>query len=223
MPRDPRRQVSQDGIDCARQYCHVYPAIGQEANCALQPAWARGFFSCRALFMSRTQRGVSRESDMQGVDQLLRAGGLDVETLAARFGLGPVQARSAMGALLPAVAGGFQRLGPAAGTVAESQGVAGASDADTAIGNAVLGQIFGSKEVSRQVADHAAGQSGVSNTILKAMLPIVATEVAKHVAGDGNVPPGAAGDLGGLLGLVFGGGDAGGNPLDDILSGFGRR
>ena len=42
-------------------------------------------------------------------------------------------------------------------------------------GNEVLGQIFGSKDVSRSVADHAAGQTGISAGLLKQMLPILAS------------------------------------------------
>lgn len=132
-----------------------------------------------------------------------------------------------MGSLIPAVAGGFQQrartdtLGPvedAANSIAQP---------DTASGNDVLGHIFGSKDVSRQVADHAAGQSGVSSTVLKAMLPIVAAMVAKHLAtqsggggiggmlgsllGPGANPDTAAGGPGGLFG--------GDNPLSSILGG----
>lgn len=181
---------------------------------------------------------------MQGLNDILGSSGMDLGSLGGQFGLSPEQTQSAMGSLLPAVLGGFHKTDPdrvaaaidtkganAAGGP-NSSGSVGGGQLDTAAGNDVLGQIFGSKDVSRQVADHAAGQSGVSSTVLKAMLPIVAAMVARHLAQNG----GGAGGLGGMLGSILGGGDGagggagglggilggltgggGGNPLDAIL------
>lgn len=42
-------------------------------------------------------------------------------------------------------------------------------------GNSILGHIFGSKEQSRQVAQQASQQSGMSPAILKKLLPMAAT------------------------------------------------
>lgn len=155
---------------------------------------------------------------MQGLDQILGASGMDIGALASRFGLDSGQARSAMGALVPAVAGGFQKQTETGDTTAIAP-LVGEPDTDT--GNDILGQIFGSKEVSREVASHAAAQSGVSSTILKAMLPVVAAMVAKHLAG--GTSGGGAGGLGGLLGSVLGGGTGGGGaPLESILAKLGR-
>ena len=106
-------------------------------------------------------------------------------------------------------------------------------------GNDVLGQIFGSKDVSRAVAQNAASQSGLDSTLLKKMLPMLAMLVAGYMAkqrGAGNAArPSPAGGLGGLLGgQPAGAGSAtpgaaapglasildmngDGNPLDDIL------
>lgn len=55
-----------------------------------------------------------------------------------------------------------------------------ASIADQALikdGNGILGHIFGSKDVSRNVAGRAAEQTGISSAILRKMLPMVATLV----------------------------------------------
>lgn len=165
---------------------------------------------------------------MQGLDEILGSSGMDLNSLAARFGLSPEQAQSAMGSLVPAVTGGFQQraqtdsLGPVEDTANNID------QPDTAGGNDILGHIFGSKDVSRQVADHAAGQTGVSSTVLKAMLPIVAAMVAKHLAAQsgggglggalGSLLGGAGGTGGGLAGGLGGilGGD---NPLASILGG----
>jgi hypothetical protein len=155
---------------------------------------------------------------MQALDDMLGSSGLDIDSLASRFGLTPEQARSAIGSLLPAVAGGMQQraqtdsLGPVIDTAS------GIDQPDAASGNDILGHIFGSKDVSRQVADHASGQSGISSTVLKAMLPVVAAMVAKHLAANGG--DGGNGGIGGLLGSLLGGGAATGG-LGAILGGDG--
>lgn len=166
---------------------------------------------------------------MQNIDQILGSSGMDLGQLGARFGLTPEQTRSALGSLMPAVLGGFHKQAdslPNAANVAEP---------NTSAGNDILGQIFGTKDVSRQVADHAADQSGVSSAVLKAMLPIVAAMVARYLATNGGT--GTGGGLGGILASVLGGGTASaggtagglggmfggsGNPLDAILNGLRR-
>ena len=56
-------------------------------------------------------------------------------------------------------------------------------------GNAILGHIFGSKDVSRQVAAHAATNTGIDAGILKQRLPVVASMVMgalkQHAVGGG--------------------------------------
>jgi len=177
---------------------------------------------------------------MQGLDAILGSSGMDVGALARQFGLDPDQASSALGSLVPAVAGGFQRKADQGDLAPVTQTANTIDQPDTTAGNDILGHIFGNKDVSRQVADHAAGQTGLSSTVLKAMLPVVAAMVAKHVAAnaDGGAASGNAGGLGGMLGSVLGGGAGGmgggigggglgglgamlggGNPLDAILSG----
>ncbi len=44
-------------------------------------------------------------------------------------------------------------------------------------GNAILGHVFGSKDVSRNVAGHAAEATGIDSSIIKKLLPLVATTV----------------------------------------------
>lgn len=173
---------------------------------------------------------------MQGLDELIGSSGMDLGTLGARFGLSEEQTRAAMGSLMPAVAGGFQKRAEA-GDIETVAAVApqGAPDADA--GNRVLGEIFGSKDVSREVASQAAGQSGVSSTILKAMLPIVAgivaQQLAKKMGGGGGggglggaLGGGLGGGLGGALGGALAGGGAGGGLggiLGSILGGGQRQ
>ena len=179
---------------------------------------------------------------MQGLDQVLGSSGMDLGSLGTRFGLSPEQTNSALGSLMPAVVGGFHKQAEAGDPAGVADAAGAVEQPDTQSGNDILGRIFGNKDVSRQVADHAAAQSGVSSTILKSMLPVVAAMVARHVASNGGVSggslggmlgsvlagggsgagglPGLGGGLGGLGGLL--GGHGGSNPLDAILGGLRR-
>ena len=100
--------------------------------------------------------------------------------------------------------------------------VLGPQPTDVSRGNDVLGQIFGSKDVSRAVAQNAASQSGLDPSLLKKMLPMLAMLVTGYMAkqaGGGAASAqqdasagglgGLGGGLGGLLGgLLSGGGGA---------------
>ena len=192
---------------------------------------------------------------MQLSDILNQTGGL--QSIARELGIGDDEAARAASALTPAVLGGFRKQADShpqglqgLGGLMNSLGGGGLLDAvlapsptNTAPGNDVLGQIFGSKDVSRAVAQNAASQTGQDPSLLKKMLPmlamVVAGYMAKHQSG-GAQTSGSSGGLGGLLGGVFGGGrqqaanvadddDLDGllprgksNPLDDILGRLGR-
>ncbi len=77
-------------------------------------------------------------------------------------------------------------------------------------GNAVLGQVLGSKEVSRNVASQAAEATGVDSDVIKKLLPMLATTVMGVL---GNKTQGLQG---GDLGAMLNGG--GGSPMDLISS-----
>ena len=89
-------------------------------------------------------------------------------------------------------------------------------------GNAILGHIFGSRDVSREVAMRAAGSTGIGAAILKKLLPVIATMVmgslARKMMGGGRTAPrqgsGGAGDI---FGDTPGGPAPGGRGLGDIL------
>jgi len=156
---------------------------------------------------------------MQLSDILNETGGL--QSIARELGIGEDQAGSAASALAPAVLGGFRKqaeshpqgLAGLGGLLSQLGGgglldaVLAPSPTDTAPGNEVLGQIFGSKDVSRSVAQDAAAQSGHDPSMLKKMLPLLAMLVAgymaKQHAGSAPASPGGAG-LGGLLGGLLG-------------------
>ena len=154
------------------------------------------------------------------LNQLLPNGG--IEALASQLGVPPEQARRGAEALLPSVLGGMGDN--AAGLDAHVDALGGAGLADNVVGaeptridqgNQLLGNIFGSKDVSRQVATHAAQGSGLDPSLLKKMLPIRAMRVAGHMASTG----GGQGGLGGVLGSVLGGMGGAGGALGGAVGG----
>lgn len=117
--------------------------------------------------------------------------GQAMQNLARQYGLSQQQTQSAIEALLPAFSMGLQRqtqdpyaFGNLAqmmtaspfGRIYDADGDGIPDNARTA-GTDVLSQLFGSKEVSQAVAAQAAATSGVSQAILKQMLPVIASMV----------------------------------------------
>lgn len=184
---------------------------------------------------------------MQVTDMLSQTGGL--QSIARELGISESQAASGAAALTPAILGGFKKQAQARPDGLEGLGgllsqlggggllddVLASKPTDVSRGNEVLGQIFGSKDVSRAVAQNAASQSGLDPSVLKKMLPMLAMLVAgfmarQRTAGAGAQAASGGGGLGGLLRDLLGGHsgrggglasildmDGDGNPLDDIL------
>ncbi len=199
---------------------------------------------------------------MDMMEMLRASGGLDA--IAGQLGIPPEMAQAGAGALLPAIVGGFQKQSDAGGGGAGGLGsligmlgglggagladnVLGPQETEVAKGNDILGQIFGSKDVSRTVAGHAAGQTGIDPELLKKMLPILAMLVGGYLSSrsgaQGEGQGGTGGMLGSILGAVLGGGQQAapasgggmlgglgslidmnndGNPLDDIIGMAGK-
>lgn len=181
---------------------------------------------------------------MNVTDILAQTGGL--QSMARELGISEAEATRGAAALAPAVLGGFKKQAQAQPTGLEGLSgmlgqlgggglladVVSPQPTDVSRGNDVLGQIFGSKDVSRTVAQNASAQSGLDPGILKKMLPMVAMMIGGYMAshrggsGAGTTAGGGLGGLvGGLLGGAGGGGglasmldmDRDGNPLDDVL------
>lgn len=159
-------------------------------------------------------------------DMLLNAhGGGATELLAQRFGISPEQAASAVTALAPALASGIQQNAASEGGLQSLLGAllggqhqqyvenadAVARPDTVADGNAILGHVLGSKDVSRQVASQAAEQTGLGTDLLKQMLPVVAAMtmgvLSKHTAGQAGEQAQGGGMLG-TVGSLLGGGQA---------------
>ncbi|MEQ1757102.1 MAG: DUF937 domain-containing protein [Vicinamibacterales bacterium] len=189
---------------------------------------------------------------MQLTDLLAQSGGLS--SMARELGVSESQAASGAAALLPAILGGFKKQAQAQPTGLDGLGgligalggggllddVLSPQPTNVGRGNDVLGQIFGSKDVSRSVAQNAASQSGLDPALLKKMLPMLAMLVTGFMAkqaGAAAAPAASGGGLGDLLGGLLGGSGAAaqrgavasgglgsmldmngdGNALDDIL------
>jgi hypothetical protein len=115
--------------------------------------------------------------------------GAAVQQVGSQVGLAPDQATAALSALMPALAGGFQRniqsqggleslmaalsSGNHARYIDDPTSLAGPSAVTD--GNGILGHLLGSKDASREVASRAAAQTGLSADVLKRMLPLAAT------------------------------------------------
>ena len=159
---------------------------------------------------------------MQITDILAQIGGL--QSIARELGVSETQAASGAEALVPAILGGFKKQAQSQSSGIDGLGgllgqlgggglldnVLSPQPTDVSRGNDVLGQIFGSKDVSRAVAQNASSQSGLDSSTLKKMLPMLAMLVAgymakQHGAGAGQPPSPGGGGLGGLLGALLGG------------------
>ena len=85
-------------------------------------------------------------------------------------------------------------------------------------GNDILGHIFGNKDVSRHVAKKASKKTGLGVSLLKKMLPVVATMVmgslGKKMMGGGRAV--SRKESGGLLTQLFDR-DKDGSMIDDVL------
>ncbi len=194
---------------------------------------------------------------MQITEMLAQVGGL--KSMARELGMSEADAANGVDALMPAILGGLrkQAQGEKADGLTGLGGLLGKlgggglldevlapAPTNVAPGNDVLGQIFGSKDVSRAVAQEASGTSGIDPALLRKMLPMVAMLVtgfmAKTASNDTSTAEApAAGGLGGLLGGILGGkgassgggmgglmamldADGDGNPLDDIMRKMGK-
>ena len=198
----------------------------------------------------------SWDKNMQITDILAQMGGLS--SIARELGVSESQVAEGAAALAPAILGGFKKQAQAQPTGLEGLGgllgrlgggglldsVLSPEPTDVGRGNDVLGQIFGSKDVSRAVATDASRRTGLDPSLLKKMLPLLAMLVAGYMAkrhsgaSQGQAPQsdgGLGGGLGGLLGGLLGGSGApsaggamggfgsmldmngDGNALDDIL------
>ncbi len=172
---------------------------------------------------------------MDLLDLLRQSGGDEsVSKLADSVGIDDSSASRLISTLSPAIARGLERQGPGTGDGFEGLKKAlekgdharyidrpelMASGATREDGNRILGHLFGSKDVSRQVAARASEKTGLDAATIKQALPLIAGlamgALSKKTTADSG---GVSGDrLGGLLGGLLGSGDDG-FGIDDVMS-----
>ncbi len=180
---------------------------------------------------------------MNMMDMIMQAaGGQAPQQIGQQFGLNQQQSQSAISALLPAISTAMKQ------NTNNPQGLAGLLGAlqngshdqyldnpanlsnQNAIneGNSILGHLFGSKDVSRAVAGHAAQKSGIGADVLKKMLPMVAMmamgSLGKQTRGAGMFNQAGGGGLQGMIAQMamqqLTGGSASKGGLGGLLGGL---
>lgn len=141
-----------------------------------------------------------------------------VRQVGSHLGLSDDHTTAALGALVPALAAGLHRNAGGPGglnnllaALADGGHTRYVDDPSTlnqpqtiADGDAILGHVLGSKDVSRQLAAHAAAQTGIGEGVLKRMLPMAAALVMGTLAKQSSTPEGVSGAAtgGSLLNLL---------------------
>ncbi|NNC38615.1 MAG: DUF937 domain-containing protein [Acidimicrobiales bacterium] len=150
---------------------------------------------------------------MNLLEMIMQAqGGKAAQNAGSQYGLNANQSQQAIAALLPAISSALKQ------NTQSPQGLAGllgalqggkhsqyldqediyAKPETVNDGNAILGHLFGSKEVSRAVAGHASQKSGLGADVLKKMLPMVATMAMGSLSKQTQQEPSMASQLAGL-------------------------
>ena len=162
-------------------------------------------------------------------DMLAAQNGQAFEALARQFGLSQQQAHAAVEAVLPAFSQGLKQnasdpygLGTFIAALSSGQHAnyfdnpANAfSPAGLADGNGVLGHLFGSKDLSRAVAQQASSLTGLGEGVIRQMLPAMAAMIMGGLFKQmtGQLGPGPA------VQPNFGSASFGGsNPMADVMA-----
>ena len=177
---------------------------------------------------------------MSLLETLLDAnGGAVVREMARDLGLEEEQAKSGLEQLVPALARGIQHNTSNPGGLESLLGALKSgghqryvdhpeelSKRDAVVdGNAILGHILGSKEVSRNVAGRAAHETGLDSGLLQKMLPMVAAaamgSLGRQASAGGALDAltGSSQNSSGIAGVLesFLDADRDGAVIDDVL------
>lgn len=159
-------------------------------------------------------------------------GGNAMTNLANQFGLAPAQAQQAVQAVLPAISLGLQQQAQSLegwqnilATLGGAQKSADFVDSDgdgipdhlEQEGNAALGNLFGTEQMTQAVANQAAQFAGIPANLMQQMMPAIAAMVM------GGLLKGATNHgLGGLIGQLVQGGmqQAGNAGMGGMLGGL---
>ncbi len=185
--------------------------------------------------------------------------GQGINNIANHFGLSSEQAQAAVQALMPGMSMGLQNQAASSGGLASiiemmtggahheafNNPEATAAPQTSSAGADILHQIFGGQTGAEAIAQHASNASGLSTSIIKSLMPVVASMVMgglfkgasnnglggllSSLTGSGAANMGAqaaqGGMLGGLLGSLMGGAHvaqpaAAQGGLNDMLGGL---
>jgi hypothetical protein len=165
---------------------------------------------------------------MSATDEILA--NIPLTQLAAQLGVDEATAEAATRQAIPALLGGLQANAQDPAGAASLAGALGnhssalvdggvnLEDVDTADGEKIVGNIFGSNstQVAHTLGNNLGQQSGLIQKLLPILAPIVLSYLARRLTGGSS--GGGAGDL---LGSILGGGGAGqGGGLSDVLGGM---
>ncbi len=139
--------------------------------------------------------------------------GQGIQNLAQLFQLTEEQTRASIEAVLPAFSQGFEKnsndpqsLNSFLSALSTGdhlnyfENVSNLSQASmTEDGNGILGHLFRSKDMSRQIAQQAASMSGVGETIIKQMLPLIASMLMGGLSKQSS-----SGGINDMIGMVLG-------------------
>lgn len=157
-----------------------------------------------------------------------------VSQLAQKLGVSEAQARQIIAEVTPSLSRGMQRRADDQGGFGGLMDALGSGNHSRYVekpdlltrqetvedGNSILGHIFGSKDVSRNVARNAEQNTGIAGTLIKQALPVIATMVmgtlGKQIFGGSSAPAPAASQGGGLLTSLLDS-DRDGSVIDDVL------
>ena len=173
---------------------------------------------------------------MNLLETLLHAsdGGV-IKEIAKGLNLSEGDARKGIGSLAPALARGMSRNTRQEGGLEALLGALSSGNHQRYVdqpetlarpetiadGNSILSHLLGSKDVSRNVAGHAAKETGMDAGILKKMLPMVAAaamgSMGKRTA---SAAPSGGGGVASLLGGLMGGGRQKDASMAGIVEGF---
>ena len=157
-------------------------------------------------------------------------GGGFAQQIAKQLGVAPADAENVIGQIAPALGRGLARNSGSAdgldallGALKKGGHARYLEDPSLAVepsgvdeGNKILGHILGSKDVSRQLASRASEQTGVEGSLIKKMLPMIATMAMGALSNKSAESAGTRDGLGGLLG-TFLGADDDNSMVDDLL------
>ncbi len=168
---------------------------------------------------------------MDLMDLLQKAGGeSSLGSLASGLGLDASKTRDLVGALAPALMRSVQKQTQGAGGLSALKSALSsgnhqryldnpelmAAEEARGDGNNILGHLFGSKDVSRNVAAMAGESTGIDISLIKKALPMLASLTMGALSKTSNSGKALDTSLPGLLAGLVGGDD--GLGLDDVMS-----